>query len=72
MIGDLSSLRKKFATTHTWAEDEQSGAASATEDTLRALAEKNQAYLDKFGYIFIVAAAEQLKITKLRLQKLAE
>jgi len=56
MIGDLDSLRKKFANTKTIASGEQSGTASASEATLRALKEANQAYLDAHGFIFIICA----------------
>jgi OHCU decarboxylase len=98
-IGDVDSLRTKFAHTKTWASGEQAGVDAASEDTLIRLADGNDAYFDRFGYIFIVcatgksadqmlallearlpndavtelpiAAAEQRKITQLRLQKLA-
>ncbi len=97
-IGDLTSLQDKFGATRDWAEGEQSGAAAADIETLQRLADLNQKYLDRFGYLFIVcatgktaaqmlallkarlpnrpeveikiAAAEQLKITLLRLAKL--
>lgn len=97
-IGDVDSLRMKFAKTSTWAEGEQSGVKSANDDVLAKLAEGNRLYEEKFGYIFIVcatgksagemlqvlqlrlgnkpeteihiAAAEQAKITRLRLEKL--
>jgi len=55
-IGDLDALREKFAATAAWAGEEQRAAAAASEATLRALAEGNRAYEDKFGYIFIVCA----------------
>lgn len=99
-IGDIETLRAKYADSRNWSEAEQSGVDSAGEETLRRLATANAAYLDRFGYIFIVcatgktaaemlailedrfanrpdqelsiAAAEQLKITQLRLEKLAE
>lgn len=99
LIGDVDSLRKKYAATKQLAAGEQSGVAAASEASLRELAELNQAYLARFGFIFIVfatgktadqmlvilksrvdnpreqelanAAAEQLKITRLRLEKLA-
>jgi len=98
-IGDVDSLRKKFANTRAMASGEQSGVDSADESTLQRLAEANDEYFEKFGFIFIVCAtgksakemldllearlgndreteisiagAEQLKITKIRLQKLA-
>jgi len=97
-IGDLDSLRTRFAGTRAWAEGEQAGAATASEEVLHALAEGNRAYEERFGYIFIVcatgksademlgllhvrlpntptaelpvAAEEQRKITRLRLEKL--
>ncbi|MBC7587657.1 MAG: 2-oxo-4-hydroxy-4-carboxy-5-ureidoimidazoline decarboxylase [Chitinophagaceae bacterium] len=97
-IGDVESLKKKFASTATWASGEQSGAAAASQQTLEALAKCNDEYEQKFGYIFIVcatgksaaemlqllqqrlpnnpseeikiAADEQNKITKLRIEKL--
>jgi len=97
-IGDLDSLRTRFAGTRAWAEGEQAGAATASEEVLYTLAEGNRAYEERFGYIFIVcatgksademldllharlpntpvaelpvAAEEQRKITRLRLEKL--
>jgi 2-oxo-4-hydroxy-4-carboxy-5-ureidoimidazoline decarboxylase len=98
MIGDVESLRKKYASTKAMASGEQSGAATADEETLAELSALNRRYLEKFGFIFIVfatgksaaemlallkarignsreeeirsAAAEQLKITLLRIDKL--
>jgi 2-oxo-4-hydroxy-4-carboxy-5-ureidoimidazoline decarboxylase len=97
-IGDVNSLRAKYANTQAWASSEQAGTAVATEDVLAGLAEGNAAYEARFGYIFIVcatgkrademlallrarlpndpeselaiAAGEQAKITRLRLEKL--
>lgn len=97
-IGDVASLRARFATTRQWAEGEQSGVRSASDDVLQRLARGNEFYEEKFGYIFIVcatgktademlalleqrlpnrpaqelhvAAAEQAKITRIRLGKL--
>jgi 2-oxo-4-hydroxy-4-carboxy-5-ureidoimidazoline decarboxylase len=97
-IGDLDSLRKKFASTADWAGGEQAGVAVAPEEVLQALARANLEYEKVFGHIFIVcatgksalemladlarrfmldpetelriAAAEQAKITRLRLEKL--
>jgi 2-oxo-4-hydroxy-4-carboxy-5-ureidoimidazoline decarboxylase len=97
-IGDLDSLRHKFAATAEWASGEQAGARGASEEVLHALAEGNRAYETRFGHIFIVcatgksaaemlallrerlnntpeeelrvAAAEQEKITRIRLEKL--
>ena len=97
-IGDIDSLKKKFASTAKWAAGEQSGASTANEEILLALSKGNKLYEDKFGFIFIVcatgksaeemlgmlqsrlannpeeeiqiAADEQNKITKLRIEKL--
>jgi len=56
-IGDLDSLKKKFANTAVWASGEQSGVNTATDVILNALAEGNRLYEEKFGYIFIVCAS---------------
>ncbi|HUR65785.1 MAG TPA: 2-oxo-4-hydroxy-4-carboxy-5-ureidoimidazoline decarboxylase [Chitinophagaceae bacterium] len=99
-IGDIDSLKKKFASTAQWASGEQAAVNTATDEILTALAEGNRSYEEKFGYIFIVcatgrsaeemltmlqerlqndpaeeikiAADEQNKITKLRIEKLFE
>jgi 2-oxo-4-hydroxy-4-carboxy-5-ureidoimidazoline decarboxylase len=55
-IGDMDNLRKKFAATGQWAAGEQAGVQSAPESVLAALAAGNEAYEQKFGYIFIVCA----------------
>ncbi len=97
-IGDLTSLKEKFANTAGWAEGEQSGVIGSNNKILQQLAKANEEYENKFGFIFIVcatgrsaeqmltdlhsrinnskedeikiASAEQLKITKLRVEKL--
>jgi len=97
-IGDVKSLREKFASTRAWTTGEQSGVHTASAETLKNLVEGNAQYEKNFGYIFIVcatgksaeemlriqqtrlrntaeselliAAAEQSKITRLRLEKL--
>ena len=71
-IGDVSELRKKFASTAAWAGAEQGGTAVASEATLAALAEENRAYRDRFGYIFIVCATgrsadEMLGLLRMRM-----
>lgn len=95
MIGNLDSLRAKYQSSRGHSSKEQSGVDGASFETLKALAEENQAYFDRHGFIFIVfasgksadqmldqlrarinnsteqelrlAAAQQLKITLLRL-----
>ena len=70
-IGDVESLKKKFATTSHWAGNEQAGVNSAEEQTILDLAAYNEKYYQKFGYIFIVcatgkSAAEMLQLLKER------
>jgi len=55
-IGDVESLTKKVASTAEWASGEQSGVNVASQETIKALAEGNRLYEEKFGYIFIVCA----------------
>ncbi len=97
MIGDVNSLREKYAATKNMASNEQQSAADADEKTLHNLAATNHEYLNQHGFIFIIcasglsaktmlhaltlrlkndtateielAAAEQIKITLLRLEK---
>jgi len=71
-IGDLASLKQKFASTAQWAAGEQAAVQQASESTLEELAAGNRQYLEKFGYIFIVcatgkSAAEMLHLLKERL-----
>ena len=71
-IGDRASLEARFPKTHDLSAKEQAGVAGAREDVLTALAEGNDAYLDKFGFIFIVCATgksaeEMLALLKSRL-----
>jgi 2-oxo-4-hydroxy-4-carboxy-5-ureidoimidazoline decarboxylase len=56
-IGDVESLRNKFTSTASWASGEQSGVYSASEETLKNLAEGNARYEERFGHIFIVFAS---------------
>jgi 2-oxo-4-hydroxy-4-carboxy-5-ureidoimidazoline decarboxylase len=55
-IGDVNSLREKFASTAQWAEGEQGAVKEASQAVLEALATGNDEYERKFGYIFIVCA----------------
>ncbi|HEY6901362.1 MAG TPA: 2-oxo-4-hydroxy-4-carboxy-5-ureidoimidazoline decarboxylase [Puia sp.] len=55
-IGDLEGLKKKFAGTADWASQEQAGTGGAPMEVLKALAEGNEAYERRYGYIFIVCA----------------
>ncbi len=96
---NIEEIRQKYAQTSQWASQEQAGMQEASEEIYQQLAQKNQEYLAKYGFIFIicatgksaqemllamlnrmefndlnferaVAAGEQNKITKLRLNKL--
>jgi len=55
-IGDRAALAARFADTRAWAESEQAGALEAEGAVLDELAEKNRAYEERFGFIFIVCA----------------
>jgi 2-oxo-4-hydroxy-4-carboxy-5-ureidoimidazoline decarboxylase len=71
-IGDLNSLRMKFAGNKEWSGGEQSGVNTADDATLQGLADGNRAYEELFGYLFIVCAtgktaAEMLAILQSRL-----
>lgn len=71
-IGNVESLKEKFAKTKEWAGNEQSKVGDASIKVIEELAEVNQSYEDKFGYIFIVSASgksaeEMLAIAKTRL-----
>ncbi len=56
-IGDPESLKAKFRTTLATASVEQSSVRQADEETLTDLVEGNQAYFDRFGFIFIIFAS---------------
>lgn len=55
-IGDINSLKEKFASTSAWAAGEQAAVQYSSQAILEALAEGNTRYEEKFGYIFIVCA----------------
>ncbi len=55
-IGDVESLKKKFASTATWASGEQGKVQAASDDILEELKTYNDLYSHKFGFIFIVFA----------------
>jgi len=71
-IGDMESLKKKFASTAALAGGEQAAVAAASSQTLEALAKGNEEYEQKFGFIFIVCATgksadEMLQMLQARL-----
>ena len=55
-IGDRTSLEKRFAATHDLSAKEQSGVSLAGADVIGALAQANDDYFNRFGFIFIVCA----------------
>ena len=55
-IGDIDSLKRKFANTSKWASNEQKGANEASDEILEQLKLNNGVYLKRFGFIFIVCA----------------
>ncbi len=55
-IGDPTSLKKKYQSTHQIASEEQSGVHSAPDQVIADLALANQTYLERFGFIFIICA----------------
>ena len=76
-IGEKKSERAQAEEASEWSEQEQSGARSADEETRRELVALNHAYLQKFGYIYIICATgktadEMLAILKERLKNDAE
>lgn len=76
-IGDVESLKRKFASTALWAAHEQAGVGLASEETLRQLATGNEAYERRFGYVFIVcatgkSAGEMLSLLNARLNNAPE
>jgi 2-oxo-4-hydroxy-4-carboxy-5-ureidoimidazoline decarboxylase len=71
-IGDINSLKERFANTAGWASGEQAGVNAASNEILQKLSEGNRLYEERFGYIFIVCATgkradEMLEILQSRL-----
>jgi len=56
-IGDIHSLKMRFAGNDKWSQDEQAAAASTDESTILELANENANYETKFGFIFIICAS---------------
>lgn len=77
VIGDIDSLREKYAATRDSAASEQSGVATASDAVLHELAELNRAYRERFGFIFIVFASgktaqQMLDLLKSRIENSQE
>ena len=56
-IGETGGSIRKLESTTAWASEEQKTVKQASQETIIALAEANQLYEEKFGYIFIVCAS---------------
>ena len=63
-IGDRAALEARFPVTHDLSAREQAGVAGARAEVIAALADANERYFVRFGFIFIVCAtgktAEQM------------
>ncbi len=71
-IGDVNSLREKYADTRAMASGEQGGVAGASERVVQELSEGNRQYEEQNGFIFIVcatgkSAGEMLSLLQSRL-----
>ena len=76
-IGEQKAATQASATSLSWSRKEQVGVANASAGTRELLAELNQRYEDKFGFIYIVCATgksseELLRILQERLANEAE
>lgn len=71
-IGDVTSLKEKYAHTKKLASGEQSSVNQASDEVIERLARGNNEYHEKNGFIFIVcatgkSAAEMLALLEARL-----
>lgn len=71
-IGNVDTLRAKYANTKELASGEQSSVSEATEQVIASLSQGNADYLEKFGFIFIVcatgkSAAQMVELLQARL-----
>jgi 2-oxo-4-hydroxy-4-carboxy-5-ureidoimidazoline decarboxylase len=71
-IGDRASLDRRFPATHDLSAKEQAGMGGANAEAIAALAEGNERYFARFGFIFIVCATgksaeEMLALLRARL-----
>ena len=72
-IGDPASLKEKYRNTHHLASSEQSSVEVASDRVLEELADLNNQYEKRFGFIFIVCASgksaeEMLSLIRQRIQ----
>lgn len=71
-IGESSAALAQRETARAWSADEQRGAAAASDEIRRALAEGNRGYERRFGHIYLVCATgksaeEMLTLLRTRL-----
>ncbi len=76
-IGDVNSLKAKYADTKALAAGEQSSVDEADDSVIQALAEGNARYDQRYGFIFIVcatgkSATEMLALLEARLHNSRE
>ena len=62
----------KNSRTADWSAGEQAGVSSASDEVIQGLAEGNDAYFEKFGFVFLIcatgkSAAEMLEALRRRL-----
>lgn len=85
--GDIDALRAKFDQNKTgtssssrpldWSKQEQSGVMGASDTVLRELADLNQKYFEKFGFVFLICAtgkgaSEMLEALRMRISNSRE
>ena len=66
-IGDVNSLREKYASSKELASGEQNAVQDASEKILSELSIGNEKYYRKFGFIFIVCATGKSALEMLEL-----
>ena len=76
-IGDIESLREKYAATREMAGGEQQAVRVADTQTLEQLARLNNEYEERFGFLFIVfasgrQAADMLALLRARINNTRE
>lgn len=68
-IGDVNELRERFAASGASSEREQAGIAGAAEDVIQAIADGNDEYERRFGFVFLVRAAGRSAEEMLAMQR---
>lgn len=66
-IGDVTSLREKYAHTKKLASGEQSSVDEASEEVIQNLSKGNTEYEERNGFIFIVCATGKSAVEMLKL-----